>query len=373
MTKLPVHRRLLIVVALAFAILSNGLPASAEDTFEGVDRVVAMGDLHGDFDAFVQLLRSARLIDRRNNWTGGKAYLVQMGDILDRGADSRKIMDLLMKLEEQSEKAGGRVHVLLGNHEVMNILGDLRYVSAGEYESYKSPRAAEMRDQVFEAQATEEQKKDGAYRRKWEQDHPLGWVEHRLAFGVTGAYGKWLRQKNCVIRIDQVLFSHGGISPKYASMPIREMNELVRADLTKDISALVDTITRDAEGPLWYRGLAQAPEAELAAHVDSLLSTYGVQHVVVAHTPTPGVVLPRFGSKVILIDVGISEYYGKTAACLVFEGSKPYALHRGHRLELPVGQDIMAYLKRAVSYDPPNSLLHKWLDRMARREAGSEQ
>ncbi len=364
-------RKWFLVGALAFAILLAALPAIAEDVFEGVDRIVAIGDLHGDFDECVRLLRSAELIDKRNRWIGDKAHLVQTGDILDRGAESRKIMDLLIKLEGQAKKAGGRVHVLLGNHEVMNLLGDLRYVSAGEYESYRSRRAEEMRAQVFESQATEEQKKDGAYRRKWEEDHPLGWVEHRLAFSMAGTYGKWLREKNCVVRINQVLFLHGGISPKYISMPIRQMNELVRADLEKDLSELTDTITRDPEGPFWYRGLAQAPEAELAAHVDNVLSTFGVQHLVVAHTPTPGVVLPRFGGKVILIDVGISEYYGKIPACLVFEGSKPYALHRGHSLELPVGQDIMGYLKTAVSYDPPNSLLHKWLDRMARREAGS--
>jgi hypothetical protein len=84
-------------------------------------------------------------------------------------------------------------------------------------------------------------------------------------------------------------------------------------------------------------------------------------------------VLPRFGGKVIMIDVGISEHYGSVPACLVFQGMKPYALHRGHSLELPLGANIMGYLKTAASYDPPNSLLQKWIDRLTDRGAGSVQ
>ena len=113
--------------------------------------------------------------------------------------------------------------------------------------------------------------------------------------------------------------------------------------------------------------MAQAPEDELATHVDAVLATFGVRHVVIGHTPTPGIVVPRFGGKVIVIDVGLSETYGSTPACLMFEGPKPYALHRGHKLDLPVGVDIMGYLKTAASYDPSNSPLQRWLGRLGRR------
>src|SRR5205085_9388503 len=88
-------------------------PALAQDTWTGVDRVVAIGDVHGDFERFTAVLRSAELIDEDGNWTGGTTHLVQVGDVLDRGPDSREAMDLLMKLEPQAAKAGGYVHALI--------------------------------------------------------------------------------------------------------------------------------------------------------------------------------------------------------------------------------------------------------------------
>src|SRR6266852_1091975 len=108
--------------------------AAAQDKFEGVQRIVALGDVQGDYYQFVNLLRTAGLIDGENRWTGGKTHLVQTGDVVDRGPASRRVLDLLMDLEKQANKAGGRVHALLGNHETMNIYGDLRYVPEEEYE-----------------------------------------------------------------------------------------------------------------------------------------------------------------------------------------------------------------------------------------------
>jgi len=351
---------------LMFALLVVCFPAFSQDTIDGIARVVAVGDIHGDFDALVGILRSAKVIDKNNDWIGGTNHLVQTGDLLDRGAESRKVMDLLMSLEDQAGKAGGRVHVLLGNHEVMNLMGDLRYVSAGEFDSYKSPEAAELQRRAFESQSTAQQRKDGDYRRTWEKQHPLGWVEHRIAFSQAGMYGKWLRRKNTVIKINGVLFLHGGISPKYASTDIREINERVRAELLKDPAEVSGGIVVDPEGPLWYRGMAQAPESELAEHVDKVLAFFGIQHVVIAHTPTPGIVMPRFGGKVIMIDVGISEVFGGGRACLELEGDKPFSIHRGKTLELPTGTDVTAYLRAAEDLEPPDSLLRRYIDRLVK-------
>jgi len=355
-----------LFASFALALAAVCLPVFGQDTFDGVERIVAVGDIHGDFDALAEILRSAELINKKNAWTGGKTHLVQAGDFLDRGAESRKVMDLLIRLEEEAAKAGGAVHVLLGNHEVMNILGDLRYVSAGDFESFKSGNSAELQRRAFESQATESQKKDSAYRKAWEKQHPQGWVEHRIAFSQAGTYGKWLRPKNTVIRIDGVLFLHGGISPKYASMDIHEINERVRADLMKSPVEAVGGILVDPEGPLWYRGMAQAPESELATHVDAVLSAFGVQHVVIAHTPTPGVILPRLNGKIIMIDVGLSEVFGAGQACLEFEAGKPFAIHRGKTLELPSGAGIMGYLREAEALDPPGSPLHRYMDRLVK-------
>jgi hypothetical protein len=335
-----------------------------EDEFQRVERIVAVGDVHGDFDRFVEVLRSVAIIDYRNRWIGGKTHLVQTGDVVDRGPDSRRVMDLLMQLERQAEKAGGRVHLLLGNHEAMNLYGDLRYVSPGEYAAFRSSDSEELRERAFQAYLAPILSDNGEaadlekLRRQWNEQHPPGWVEHRQAFGVKGKYGKWLRKKNTAIKINDLLFVHAGISPKYSSWPIREINQRVRQELT-DFSRLEDGIVVDSEGPLWYRALSQQSEVDLTSQVDALLARYAVKHIVVGHSPTLTAVLPRFGGKVILIDVGLSREYGGPPACLVVEHSRLKALHRGTLLDFPdQSADLLSYLKSAAALDPrPSPLL----------------
>ena len=175
--------------ALMLTLLGLVRQAPAQqDTFTGVKRIVAVGDVHGGYDEFVTILRAAGVIDGSDQWTGGATHLVQTGDLLDRGARSRKVMDLLIALEPQAKKAKGRVHALLGNHEAMNIYGDLRYVSAGEYDSYKAPDSGDLRDRAYAKMADPAQKVNPAYRNKWIEEHPLGWVEHRQAFSPSGQY-----------------------------------------------------------------------------------------------------------------------------------------------------------------------------------------
>lgn len=359
---MPPAKRFRAVCWLALLLVACQ-PAPAQDTFNGVERIVAVGDVHGDFDQFVTVLRAAGVIDGNNRWSGGKTNLVQTGDVLDRGPDSRKVMDLLMELEKEAKRAGGAVHALIGNHEAMNIYGDLRYVSESEYESYRTRNSVEARDRYF-MRSTDELKRnapaggapaiDAAYRQKWETEHPLGWVEHRMAFG-QGDYGQWLRKHNAVVKVNKLLFLHAGISPKALAFSIRDMNEQIRGEL-KDFSKLQGGLTMDTDGPLWYRGLAQDAEPKLAPHVDAALAKYGVERIVIGHTVTGGAVLPRVGGKVIMIDVGLSKIYKGPPACLVIEGSKLFALHRGKMLEFPAdGADPLPYLKAAAALDPPPS------------------
>jgi hypothetical protein len=149
-----------------------------------------------------------------------------------------------------------------------------------------------------------------------------------------------------IVKINDVIFLHGGISPKYAATTILEFNETVRGELD-DLQKVEAGMTADPDGPLWYRGLAELPESALAGDVDSVLKAHGARHIVIGHTPQPAV-LPRFGGKVIIIDVGLSRVYGGPPALLIIEGTKYYALHRGQRLDLPVdGGDVAAYLKAA--------------------------
>ena len=368
-------------LAALLVLLFAATPAfpAEEDTWTSVGRIVAIGDVHGDFDQFVALLRSAGLIDARNRWTGGETHLVQTGDVLDRGPDSRKAMDLLMNLERQARRAGGFVHALIGNHEAMNLYGDLRYVSEGEYAAFRRRDSERIRATFYE-QHVEELKQnpppdglpefDDAYRQKWEAAHPLGYFEHRVAFGPKGEYGKWIRDHNAAVKINDTLFLHGGISPTYSIFSANHINIQIRAEL-QDFSKLMGGMSIDQEGPLWYRGLAQGDQGTFAGQVDALLRGYGVSRIVIGHTPTPGIVLPRFGGKVVLIDVGLAAYYGGGLSCLVIEGDRIYALHRGKPLSLEFsgGADLLAYLKQAAALELDSSRLAPLIENVEKRLA----
>jgi len=346
---------LLVAVAL-------GRPALGQNVFSGVERIVAVGDVHGDYEQFVTVLRQAGLIDGRARWTGGRTHLVQTGDVLDRGPDSRKVMELLIALAPPALKAGGRVHALVGNHEAMNVLGDLRYVHPGEYDAFRGPNSRQLQERAWTLLSDSTRRKDPAYRTQWFADHPPGWVEHRLAFEGNGRYASWIRGNDAVVKIDDYLFLHGGIGPAYVDSSIAALNAGVRRALGGVAAPPAGNIAEDPEGPLWYRGLATGDEAELSAYVDSVLKNFGVAHVVMGHTVTIGTIYPRFGGRVIMIDVGLSAVYGGPPACLVIEGGKAYALHRGERLELPLGGDVLPYLERAAALDPPSSRLRSNLE-----------
>src|SRR3954447_11204409 len=160
-------RRLAIFVVLVRS-LATPAPA-AESEWKGVERVVAVGDIHGDYTGFVSVLRAAGIIDAKERWIGGKAHLVQTGDVVDRGGDSRKAMDLLMSLEKQAAKAGGGVHALIGNHEAMNLYGDLRYTTPEEFAAFKTGQSADVRAAFWEQESKAlPSPPDEAARRKWE-------------------------------------------------------------------------------------------------------------------------------------------------------------------------------------------------------------
>ena len=357
------------IVALVCLFLVSGPPAhAAQDVWTGINRIVAVGDVHGDFEQFVSVLRAAGVIDGSGKWIGGKTHLVQTGDVVDRGPDSRKAMDLLMTLEKQARKAGGQVHALIGNHEAMNVYGDLRYKNPAEYDAFRDRNSEKLRElfwQAYQEQlrtSSPEVKVDEAYRAKWKAEYPLGFVEQRQQFAPKGAYGKWIVGHNAAVRINDILFVHGGISPAYASTPLRQINDRIREEL-RDFAKLEGGMTMDDEGPLWYRGLMEGEEDPLRRHVETVLSNLGVTRIVVGHTTTGGALTPRFGGKVIGIDVGLSGVYGGPPACLVVEKGQFYAIHRGVKLELPLGHgaDVAVYLKKAEALEPAGSTLKKTL------------
>ncbi len=348
-------------------------PALAEDVFEAPPRVVAVGDVHGDYDQLVMVLRGAGLLDEKLGWAGGRAHLVQTGDRLDRGPDSRKVMDLLMRLEKEAKGAGGMVHPLTGNHEAMNMLGDLRYVSPREFAAFETPDSVARREDLWRKWRRERSRTGGGSsdddRRRFDTEHPLGFVEHGQAFSPTGPYGSWIARQNAVVKIGDTLFLHGGISPKYADFSLRDLNERVRREL-QQADAQTALVSRDPEGPLWFRGLAQGDPAPLASHLDAVLKKHGCKRMVIGHTPTEGlIVMPRYGGRVVMIDVGLSMVYGGPPASVLLEEGRAFALHRGKRVPLPegAGESLVGYVREVMGLEPDPSRL---LGLLGRLEAG---
>lgn len=332
------------------------------------ERIVVVGDVHGDFGQFTAVLKSAGVIDARNRWSGGTTHLVQMGDIPDRGPDTKKIIEYLMDLEKQARRAKGMVHFLIGNHEAMNVYGDLRYVIPEEFEAFAS-RDGEYRAMAWEMYEAEAKAKgvklSGEDRKKWDAERPKGYFEHRVAFAPGGRFYKWIVAHDALVKLGETLFVHAGISPKYAGEQMEALNARVREELT-DFSRLQGGAVMDADGPLWYRGMAAGDEAELAQHVDAVLARHGVSRIVIGHTPMPGAVIPRFGGNVVIVDVGLSKSYGGGMACLLIEKGEASAIHRGKRLALPRGgtAEVLAYLKAAAALDPAPSPLTEMIKKL---------
>ncbi len=142
--------RAYLPILLSCVWLALGLPVPAKGAEGRADALVAVGDIHGDFDDFTAILQRIGLIDAQHHWIGNRVTLVQLGDVLDRGPKPREAMDLLMALEKEAPKTGGRVMCLLGNHEVMNLMGDLRYVTAENYASFADSKSEERRKSAYE-------------------------------------------------------------------------------------------------------------------------------------------------------------------------------------------------------------------------------
>jgi hypothetical protein len=316
-------------------------------------RIVAVGDLHGDYAAWLDIARDAGLIDPTGHWAGGKTVLVQMGDITDRGPDSLKIVRSLQQLQKEAPRKGGKVYVVLGNHEAMNLLGDFRYTTAGEYAAFADAGSPARRDQFY---ALNRAAIEGVYKAKdakltpdqirdsWNKATPLGWVEHRLAWSPAGELGKWAAKNPAILKIDGTLFVHGGISAEAARLPFADLNRRIAMAMAAGDDS-DGSILNDPLGPLWYRGLvardpdAEAvrtaarppvarltPEQELAA----VLAAYGAQRLVLAHTPDLKGIEILYGGKLARVDTGISSYYGGPVTWLEILGDRlvPHTVRR---------------------------------------------
>jgi hypothetical protein len=246
-------RRFVVSLTLLLALVA---PATVLAQAPAAARVIAVGDVHGDYDAFTAILHQAGLIDSNLRWVAKDATLVQLGDFLDRGAKARDVMDLLMALEKQAPRQGSRVIALLGNHEMMNIMGDLRY-AAPMYPSFVDKDSEKRRTAAYRAFVDWQKLRAEELRQPvpvsgpeaeaaWMAAHPPGFLEEREAMSLSGKYGHWLRERPPVLLLDGTLFVHGGISPELASWKVGDIEKRVENEILafdKDKQTLVERKT----------------------------------------------------------------------------------------------------------------------------------
>jgi hypothetical protein len=346
-----------VCLALLSAIMLAASPLTAQSATSG--RIVAVGDLHGDYNAWIDIARAAGLVDASNRWAGGRTTFVQTGDIVDRGPDSLKIIRHLRKLEKEAAAAGGRVIVLIGNHEAMNVTGDLRYVDPGEYAAFRDRHSDALRQAVWEAnsalliaryKARSPAMTDKDIRADWLNTMPLGKIEHDRAWAPAGELGRWAASLPALVKLGDTLFVHGGLSAPYTAMGgVDAINRRVRAAVAAGDSS-PSSILIDPLGPLWYRGLItrgpafeqEVAEAAAAAgkpnvarppidqELDLVLTGFGVRRLVVGHTPNLAGIAISHGGKLVRIDSGNSLYYDGQLSWLEIEGDEvtPHAVAR---------------------------------------------
>ena len=356
-------QKLLIIL---FGLVLGG-EASAKDSYLGIERIVAVGDLHGDYEQYITVLRNNGLVDEQSDWQGGETHFVQLGDVVDRGPGSLKIIRHLMRLEKQAKRAGGAVHVLIGNHEVMNIQADLRYVHPGEYSALVTSKS-EMRQNNFlnkvyasrlSLDPTLEEREQSAIA-ALKVEFPLGYVEHRKLWEPGQEIARWVAKHNTIVKINDSLFLHAGLNPHEELLKLSTINKRVKKELSR--RAVPSSLTNKNAGPLWYRGLAKNPRQVELEPLINMLAFYNVRRIVIAHTPTPGLVLSRFDGRVVMIDVGMSKAYGGAMANLLIEGDAMMALHRGQRIALPSNGDFKAYLEAVARLESGNMGLLKYVE-----------
>ena len=344
----PLFRR---IVNLAAFLLALALPAALQAQ-PAPQRIVAVGDLHGDYAAWLAIARDAKLIDASNRWSGGRTTLVQLGDIPDRGPETLRIIRHLQQLEREAAAAGGKVIAVLGNHEAMNVTGDLRYVTVPEFTAFATPQSRGRRDGFYGAnrdaivksyRASDPKLTEPAIRQAWLAKTPLGWVEHREAWSPTGEIGRWVARNPAIAKVGSFLFVHGGISVETAQRSIANVNRDIARALAKADSSDTSPLD-DPLGPLWYRGLlgrdldAEAARLSLpaskhlspAAEIDAVLALYRARHIVIGHTPNLKGITILHGGKLARIDTGISRHYNGTLSWLeiVGETMTPHSVRR---------------------------------------------
>lgn len=279
---------------------NNSIPPYIYNTEE---KIFAISDIEGDFDKFIQILQRNKVINDSLNWNFQKGHLVLLGDFFDRGDDVTATLWLCYKLEAEAKKAGGQVHFILGNHEQMNLQGNIKYVQ---------PKYKALAQKLN--------------------------IPYKDFYGKNSELGRWLRSKNSIEIINNILFCHGGISPNFIKN--KESIETINKNILKaiehfDISKEINTNDTfykylNMESPLWYRGYFEDwsyYKKSTQSEVDAVCNHYKIQKVIVGHT-TVEEIKTHFNGKIIGINV--KRHYDNTKnkpSALLIENNKFYAVN----------------------------------------------
>ncbi len=279
-------------------------------------RLVAIGDLHGDLARTRQVLRMAGLVDEADRWIGGNSWVVQTGDLTDKGPDTRAVLDLWMSLEKEAAAAGGRAIVLVSNHEALNVTGVSGYVSDDDVLDFLP---AGNTDRTA-GEATVAELEEGAEAR-------------RVALGPQGVYGRWIASHDAIVVVGDTVFLHGGLTPEQATRGLPALNAEIRAYLA---AGRYEGLLEDREGPLWYRGYLRDAEDHACPRLARALAIVGAKRMVVGHTPqTDGRIGTRCGGRLIAIDTGIAAVMGGAPSALELTGGDAKAMHADGVVDLP--------------------------------------
>ena len=263
-----------------------------KSNFKKVEKIVALSDLHGQYDILIQLLKKNKVIDEEGHWQYGKGHFVITGDNFDRGDKVTEILWFLFQLQKEAAAAGGKVHVLLGNHEVMVLKGDLRYLN-----------------------------------RKYLYTSGVFKQQYHHFFKEGSVLGDWIANHNIVASINQRMFLHGGISPAILnlSLSLHDINTIFREQIIRENKTIINENEKMKtlllkDGPLWYRGYFGVSRLDMEA-IDVILKRFDQKAIVVGHTSAQKIT-PHFDNKVIAIDCSIKN--GASGQVLIIESDGMY-------------------------------------------------
>jgi len=271
--------------------------------FTGVDSFAAISDIHGEYNKYIRLLKSMHIIDDELNWSYGSGHLIILGDLFDRGDKVTELLWHVFGLEKQALKAGGMVHLLLGNHETMIFNEDTRYVN-----------------------------------NKYTKVQEISGITYFNLFSEDSVLGKWLRSQPIMLLINDVMFVHAGISIEMVrrKLKVEHINRIYSRMLinkeAESSEALADlSFLINEDGPFWYRGFF-TDQQFCETKTDSIFNFYHLKHIVVGHTACDGI-STLFEDKVFGIDAGIGN--NQPGVMLIYKNGIFYeGLPTGAKLKL---------------------------------------